>query len=224
MERYAGALADPEERGVFWLALALTQHRAGRLESMVQAEAIQVIEMGADVERWRGDAKQLRQRATVLDRVRAELESPPPAPKRLPRVFRNSSDWPVGEVVAYALQSGRWTLLRVMGHHTDRGGTSPILEVLDWDAAELPEETAWRSIRPRREVPGARRHDVAGAGAPAHHLLVGAISARERPDGRLRRLGVVPGITPPPGPARAVVVAANWSWLDATLESQYGLT
>lgn len=44
----------------------------------------------------------------------------------------------VGEVVAYRLESGRWTAFRVIGHHADKGGRSAICEPLDWVGAAPP--------------------------------------------------------------------------------------
>jgi len=55
--------------------------------------------------------------------------------------------------VAYRLASGSWTLIRVIGHHEDRGGRNAICEPLDWigpsPPAELPSSLR---VRPRIET------------------------------------------------------------------------
>src|SRR4051812_21584541 len=43
---------DVDEKPVFWLALAATQWRVGRLEDEVRARALDVIDSGRDLTRW----------------------------------------------------------------------------------------------------------------------------------------------------------------------------
>jgi len=53
LESFAGELSDPDEGPVVLLALAVTQSRWGRLDPGVAARALQVIDGGAGLSRWR---------------------------------------------------------------------------------------------------------------------------------------------------------------------------
>lgn len=90
-----------------------------------------MIESGQDLKRWT-DPKHQQKRVAVLEKVRQELLSPPPAPKRVPRPVKEANGWLVGEVIGLRLLSGNWTLLRVIGHHKDKGGQFAVCELLDW--------------------------------------------------------------------------------------------
>lgn len=137
LAEYAPSLEDDDDAAVFWIALASTQWKMGRLEDRTKREALRVIETGQDLERWDlpGDRKK---RKVVLEKVREQLLSPQPAPKRVPRTIREANEWSVGEVIGFRLLSGSWTLMRVIGHHTDKGGRSAVCELLDWAGNELP--------------------------------------------------------------------------------------
>src|SRR5437868_6595712 len=115
---FALSVADQDDGPVFWIALASTQWRLGRLEERTQREALRVIESGQDLRRWQG-SKDQKKRAAVLEKVRQQLLSPPPPPKRVPRTIKEANDWQVGEVVGLRLLSGNWPLMRVIGHHVD---------------------------------------------------------------------------------------------------------
>src|ERR1700687_3648606 len=124
MGEYASFVNDPEEGPVFWLAMADSQWKLGRLEERTLQNALRVIDTGQDLRRW--DAlKDRERREAILRKLRAQLLSPPPEPKRVPRVVREANDWAVGQVIGLRLPSQRWTLMRVIGHHTDKGDGSP---------------------------------------------------------------------------------------------------
>ena len=214
LAEYREELADQDGRPVFWLALALTQHRAGRLEARVLEGALAVIDDGSDLARWAEDPALLKKRTAVLAKTRQELESPQPPPKHFPKHFRNTCEWEVGEVIAYRLPDGDWIPLHVVQHFTDRGGTSPVVQLLDWRGPIPPTEAdlGHAGVRPPRPREG-------GAYVPPPRLMVGATSARERPTARLRRLGIV---RPAPPPAEGFTVLL-WRQLDGYLETFYDM-
>ncbi|HVX15247.1 MAG TPA: hypothetical protein VHC22_28925 [Pirellulales bacterium] len=133
---YASSL-DQDDRSVFWLALAAVQWKMGRLEARTKREALRAIENGSDLSRW-DDARLKRRRATVLEKLRKQLHSPQPAAKVVRRRIKEANEWPVGEVVAFHLRSGKWTLMRVIGHHVDDGGRFAVCELLKWIGKEIP--------------------------------------------------------------------------------------
>jgi hypothetical protein len=155
VKEYAHSLDDGEKMPVFWLALAAVQWQLGRLEERTRRAAIQVIDSGQDLERW-DDPSQRKKRAIVLCQLRERLLSTQPPAKRVPRTIKSASDWRVGEVIGFRLVSGNWTLLRVIGHHSDKGGRSAVCELLDCVGATIPppETIAKLPIRTERRPRG----------------------------------------------------------------------
>jgi hypothetical protein len=87
-----------------------------------------------------------------LSQLREKLLSPPPPPKRVPRTIKSANEWLVGEVIAFRLTSGNWTLMRVIGHHSDKGGRSAICELLDWIGDPIPSAGAVARLSVRYEA------------------------------------------------------------------------
>src|SRR5437868_15010504 len=81
---HASSVKDEDERPVFWIALALTQWKLGRLEERTKEEALRAIDSGEGLRRW-DVPKDRKKRAAVLEKVRTQLLSPPPPPKRVSR-------------------------------------------------------------------------------------------------------------------------------------------
>ncbi|MFN0242054.1 MAG: hypothetical protein ACKVWV_04110 [Planctomycetota bacterium] len=110
--------------------------------------ALEIIASGRDARRFE-DPSDRTQRERVLAELAQRLQTPPPAPKRVPRRVREANDWAVGEHVAFQLVSGRWTILRVIGHHEDRGGRFAVCELLDWigESIATAEPMAKRAVR-----------------------------------------------------------------------------
>jgi hypothetical protein len=78
------SLQRSDEGPVIWLALAATQWRYGCLQPQVAAGAVEVIESGSDLSRWRGSLHE-QQRVAVLRRLQKQLSRPQPA-FRLPKL------------------------------------------------------------------------------------------------------------------------------------------
>jgi hypothetical protein len=148
LERWKESVEDPDEGPVFWLALAATQHKLGRLEPRVFERAMAAIDGGLGLERWR-EAGALRQRERVLAKVREQLLGPQRAPAP-PRRFRDTCQWEAGELIAYRLASGRHIAFRVLGHETHARGVAPVVELLDWIGADIPGPDDLRGCGVRR--------------------------------------------------------------------------
>jgi len=207
LREWSASLNDPDESPVFWLALAATQWRCGRLESHVLEHAVNVIDSGSDLARWESGSQDFKKRKVVLEKLRTQLTSPQPPEKRIPKRFRDTNEWRVGDLVAYRMQSGRFVILRKIGHHSDKGGTGPICELLDWSGERIPQSFQSFDVRKSR---GAR---------PITQFLIGRTRAKERPDNRLQYLGV--NTTPAQKPAGFTVLL--WRWFDKTLKDEFGL-
>lgn len=207
--RYAKSLTDVDDGSVFWLALAATQHRLGCLQPHVLTKALEIIDGGSDLKRWEGDTKALRKRERILQETRAEITSPQPTPKKVAKTFRDANDWAVGQVAAYRLSSGSYCVFVVIGHHEDRGGRSPVVEVLDWTGSSPPSEAEIAHTRIRR--PSSKDYEP--------QLMVGATAKREMPVDRV----VVLSFRRAPSQRPNGYVGTLWRMLDQTLEEMYGL-
>jgi hypothetical protein len=204
---WSKSLEDPDEGPVFWLALAATQWRFGRLEPHVLKKALSAIDDGSDLARWDVGSKDFRKRRSVLDRLRAQLTSSQRPERRIPKRFRESNEWKTGELIAYRLLSDRFVVLKVIGQHTDKGGASPICVLLNWVGARLPNESQLKTagIRKTNEAP------------PMTQFMLAGTKATERPDNRLQRLGMSPKSSPAPGQFTVLL----WRWFDRVLKERF---
>src|SRR5262249_52929563 len=137
-----GEIIDDEDDGpVFWLALAAAQWACGRLEERVKTKAVKIIDNGSSLGLWSegGDSKMLKQRQAVLAKLRAQLQSPQPAVKRIRKPPKDECPWTIGGVLAYQLRSGKSVLLHVVGKFETRmSGWVPIFVLLDWVGKKVP--------------------------------------------------------------------------------------
>jgi hypothetical protein len=202
VREWGEALKDPNEASVFWLALASTRWKCGRLEPRVKARALSIIEEEADLRRWRGvgDAKLLEKRKAVLEKLRVELLSTQPPEKRIIKQFRDSCNWETGEIICYRLLSGRLTLFRVIGFRTGNEGTSPVCERLDWLGITIPSE-----------------EDLIGVKGKGMQFVLARARVKELPVDRVQRLGFkIPTERVPEHPAIFL-----WSMLDRQLKENF---
>jgi hypothetical protein len=207
-EFLAGVDDDDEDAHVFWLALAVSQWNLGRIHEPTRRKALEIIASGRDLERW--DAPRDREkRREVLAKVAERLNSPPPSPKNVPKRHCSANQWNVGEVIELQLKSGRSALLRVVGHHEDKGGRFAVVEVLDWEGIEIPTRDEIDSLGFRR----ARR--------PHEHISQFMFcEPRSKKDQlRVRRLA----ITSRPQQTCGGYTVLIWKLIDAQMEKFFGM-
>jgi hypothetical protein len=208
MREWAESLDDPDCAPVFWLALAATQWRCGRLEPRVQKKALEVIDVGADLRKWHENAKLVKKRSAVLSKLREQLQSAQPAERRIPKRYRNSCEWEIGEVVSYHLKSGQFVLFQVIDFHSDKGGTSPICHLLDWAGGEIPSAEAFEKLGVKVRPWDSR-------------FMLGRLKEKDLPIDRVRRLGLKLKLEQEKTP-RAYKIFL-WSYLDRQLKDVYGI-
>lgn len=208
---------DPALEPVFWLALAVAQWDCGRLEDRVRAEALRVIEDGSALAQWRGgDGKLERKRQAVLNATKKKLESPPPPAKPIKKRVLATCEWERGELIAYRLQSGDWTVLRMLDPSTDQGGSYPVCELFDWRGPELPAAGVPDTTPVRRQ----RDHGV--------RIMILPLGLRKLGKGRIVRLNVKHAMaedyarTPRNVPNATRI--ATWDNFDQILQSDYGVS
>ncbi len=219
---------DPDMAALFWLALAVTQWKCGRLEDRVRKEAIRSIDDGSALRPWRESPLE-RKRAAVLEAAKKQIESPQPALRKIAKLFRATCDWEPGELIAYHLVSGSFIVLQVIDHHRDAGGVAPNCEIFDWQGPEVPPTSFFEGVPMRPQIPFVpKKSSSAPTGAPApprHRLMIGQASRREFPTERVIRMNAKVTIQHPPKP-RGVpnpTLVCLWRWLDRDLERHYGL-
>jgi hypothetical protein len=145
---------------VIWLALAATQWRLGQLLPEVAQHALTLIDDGSDLATWE-NARDRTRRATVLAKLRIQLESPPPKPRRPRRQADRSTDWLPGDVYEYRLTSGSKVFLRVLRlWPNNRRETSfdPCCDLVDWPVGGEPPTAELLQVLPPRQSsdPGLR--------------------------------------------------------------------
>lgn len=211
---YASIVEDPEGGASFWLGLAVTQWKCGRLQESVKTRALEIIDSGADLRRWSHDAKLEKARRVVLAKTRVMLESPQPAPTRIPKRFVESNAWEVGELIAYRMASGKHLVFRVTGHYADKGGTRAQLDLLDYYDDTAPTFEQARRLTTRVVV---GRDDVLYQ--PYRRFMLSATSERQIPRERLMRLGMDDAV-PDPRKDPTHVLGCLWSAADAWFEKR----
>jgi hypothetical protein len=207
MAEYKSSLDDPDEASVFWIALASIQWNLGRLEERTKRKALRVIDSGQDLARW-DDLSDRKKRAEVLQKVRSQLESPQPAPKRVPRTIKHANDWSVGEVIGFRLLSGKWVLMRVIGHHTDKGGKTAVCELLDWVGDKFPKA---------KEISAMSFMKEANLRSTSQFIFVEP--RKKRDQSRVERLGIITA----PAQKRGGYSVLVWPYVDSQLEEWFGL-
>ncbi|MBE7105574.1 hypothetical protein FT637_21890 [Bacillus cereus] len=137
IEEYQTEL-DDEEILVFWLAFAYIQWKLGRLQENVKHEALQIIEGGEDLARWKDEPKLQRKREVVLNKLREQLHSPQPQAKKVPKRFIANTSLKAGDAVSYKLVSGNYIILKVIEIIEEwYGDQYPLFEMCDWEGKEV---------------------------------------------------------------------------------------
>ena len=120
--RHCREIIETEEAPLFWLALAETQWRVGRLTPEVKAKALDCIEEKGGLALWKNDFKGGVAWQRTLSKLKGKLESPMPKERKFPRLEQNP--WKLHDVYAYKLYGkfaeeknlvGKYMLLQKIG-------------------------------------------------------------------------------------------------------------
>lgn len=153
-KRWGTPSFDPDHESVFWIALATTQFRYGRLLPHVRDCAVAVIDEGSDVERFFDDGRTREKRSAALFKLRRALLGP----QRRPRIIRkepvHATPHDIGAILAYRLISGQTCLWRVVGHHIGKGGRFARIELLSGLHETMPSELRLAFMSGLRERKG----------------------------------------------------------------------
>ena len=123
IKEFADYLEDEDDAVVFWLSLAATQWKLGRLVAHVRDHAIKIIESEADLRRWEDSSKaEINQRKKHLNKLLAQLFSQPPKSKKIKATAKSSTDFKIGDVADYRLDDHTIVRFCVVNVWGDRGG------------------------------------------------------------------------------------------------------
>ncbi|HEY2584379.1 MAG TPA: hypothetical protein VGI81_01290 [Tepidisphaeraceae bacterium] len=208
----------PHVEPLFWVALARTQWGLGRLEEETKNKAIDIIDSGSDVERWRdlgASTADLTKRACVLDDLRERLTGPQPPRKSVRPRRKQVSRYQVGDVIRFTLSSGNCVLFRITSIYRDRDGEHPVAEILDWIGISLPAEAELATLPCRQRI---RRDGWASVRFP--RLLLPKVPKTEFD---ADRLAVAARGIPMPAVTSESFTIYPWPYLEKALATEFGL-
>jgi hypothetical protein len=222
-----GDPTDPVVHAGFWLGLAMAQWETGRLLEAVKAEALAVIDRGADLPLWEGG--NFNARARALEGAKDKLLSSQRAPVRIPRPRLGVSPFQVGDLVAYTAESCRvtaafwvtsnWTIQHFIGP-----STTAMLLFLGLGHSDLPSvESLVRGIPSRRRDFAQQfwhlsLHDGENAVPPRWQVIANSPLQPERFGAIGQHIrGFTPMFAKMPGGARL-----RGSWVESWIETWAG--
>jgi hypothetical protein len=162
---YGASFDAPQQHPAFFLALALTQWRAGWLDPRVKTAALQVIADGSDLARW-NDGKDARKRQRVLTAAAQQLVEPSPAPRRFPSPWQvQLADFRVGEIIGRWLPQQRLAVMKVVAFRRTvqlkvRG---PAVRLQKWTEPRMPDAAEAAALEYLRHPIGPNRIQTIGA-------------------------------------------------------------
>ncbi|WP_109438675.1 hypothetical protein [Aquimarina sp. AU119] len=140
LDDYVEEINDQDDSSVFWLSLASTQWNLGRLLDSVKVKALEIIESGQDLKRWKEDDKELKKRKLVLEKLKIQLLSEQPKPKKIAKPFIRETTFEKGDLISYQLKNDKFIILKVIQIRQDQcGDRYPLIETLDFYENTIPE-------------------------------------------------------------------------------------
>lgn len=145
---YAKEIVDADDAINFWLALADTQWKVGRLLPEVKEKALMYLNDTLPSDVWIG-TKELNKRKIVLENLRNQLSLPVPPAKRIPQYRLFKCNWIIGDTYAYKLTSnlskekglyGRYVVFRkITEDNWWPGHVVPIVHFFRWIGNSVPD-------------------------------------------------------------------------------------
>jgi hypothetical protein len=207
---YQEDLQDEKEHIVFWLALASTQWKLGRLQEEVKIRAINIIESESDLKRWEDDLSDYKKRQKVLQKLKDQLLSKQPEAKKIAFPFISETKMEVGDLIKYEHQNGKYALFRVLRIKEDhRGDRYPQVEFLNYFDEKIPHlkivEDLDRKFKPAIE-------DELDAFKPSGTYYIGSSGKKDiEPWRQLEKIGTQ---TKPTGDFNGSISLIWWKNLD----------
>lgn len=103
IEQYSECFySDDEDMNDYWLVMADTQWKLGRLDETIKQKAIKIIENDEDLIHYSYDQSLFDERKQVLNHLLEKIKSPQPQPKKIKKFKLYICPWKIND--AYALQ------------------------------------------------------------------------------------------------------------------------
>ena len=166
-----------DEGALLWFALADTQWKYGRLLDEVKEKAIECIDSGVDLEKWREeDEKLCEKRKKVLEALKERLSSEQPPEKKITKLRMLRARWKVGDILLYQilneeLKEHKWykkyILLKVVEIKRSNIGSLPIdiyyneedvLGLYNWIGNQKP---GLQLLKKLKRIPFSEYDDIA---------------------------------------------------------------
>jgi hypothetical protein len=157
LSSYEEEIKDIDEGPVFWIAFADTLWDYGRLTEEIKEKAIQEIELGNNLNRWKeeGTLKEYKIRERELEKLKEKLNKPMPKEKKIIKLKKeievqqeDKYKWKIGDTYAYKITSketkdnnliGRYIILRkVDEYESNKIYETPILYIQITNNNQLP--------------------------------------------------------------------------------------
>jgi len=138
-QQYGASFEDPAATTGFWLGLALTQWKMGRLDARVREIALRIVDEGIDLKKWEGSPLASK-RAAALRKARQQIASPQPACRAIPKPLPvQLPGWEFGEVIGVHT-ADRLALLHMIAYRrcTQYQVKAPVVSILNWTRPEMP--------------------------------------------------------------------------------------
>ena len=137
--KFAGAIDDPHDGPLFWLALADLQWLYGELEPEVLARVQEDFESGRSLDPWREDERGLSRRTTALEQFLRKIATPRPRAKKPPRTIIRAPKFQPGDCLSIRVSTGQYAagLVLAADHSTVEYGKN-LVGLLDYLSAEKP--------------------------------------------------------------------------------------
>jgi hypothetical protein len=134
LDGWADMLGDEDTYCAFYLALADTQWRLGRLVPAVHDAALSLIDSGRDLKRWEYSQQFHGKRKRILEQLRERLTSAPPQARtvrKAPPPFLTRLE--TGDLVRYTADGGDAFLIAVVGVSESNNQRVAVVRLMDWD-------------------------------------------------------------------------------------------
>jgi hypothetical protein len=138
---------DEDEMGDFWLALAVSQWKVGRLNSAVKEEAVKCIENGVASEPYKDDQSLYKKRLKELKTVKDTLLSEQPERVTIKKGFFHRYSWPIGTVLAYRISESEYSIIVVCDYRYANGGEMAVFGVLDSSIGSIPNKEELKYLK-----------------------------------------------------------------------------
>jgi hypothetical protein len=173
--QFGGAIEDPVDGPLFWIALADMQWTYGGLEASVLEHVKDDFDSGRSLLAWEEDQRGLARRRAALEKFIGKIGAPNPRPTKPPKTIIRAPKFRSGDCLSIQLSDGQFgaAIVLVADHSTEEYGRN-LVAVLDYRSANTPTMDVFR----QRKI--ASDHHAAKGAQIAWYLPMGFRSVKNR--------------------------------------------